>query len=225
MEIVFIDHYDSFSNNLIDWFQGGADVTVSKVAFDDTHSMSKVIQQPRPIILSPGPKSPAEAITSVTLVRLLWGKVPMFGVCLGHQILAYAMGGTIKRSDFPLHGMTKKMIVSDQSGLFSVVPQVFQSAAYHSLTVGETGPHLKTIARCPHGEIQALEGKKTVGIIGVQFHPESFMSDDISSLRDRWIEVARDFDRTSLGEAFAVNQPSLRLGDEKIPFLSPDRSQ
>jgi para-aminobenzoate synthetase component 2 len=206
--IYFVDHFDSFSFNVKAWLESGSvDLEVVRVAADDRTALARVQKSLCPVVLSPGPKSPLDYPLSVSLCRDLAGRVPLLGVCLGHQLLGAAFGWSVAKSAEPFHG-SRKLIraASDGSRLFDAGAS-FQAASYNSLVlagVSSSRPiaasFLRVTAVCEHGDVQAIESISGVLAAGVQFHPESFLSEQQLSeqLRDRWIRYIVDWQREPL---------------------------
>jgi len=173
--LLMIDNYDSFTYNLVQYFgELGADIHVyrnDKILIDDIERLN-----PTRIVISPGPCTPKEAGVSVKVIRHFAGKLPLLGVCLGHQSLAYAFGGEIIRADRLMHGKTS-MINHDGQTIFDGLPNPFEATRYHSLIVNrETLPgDFEISALTDEGEIMGLRHLPT-GAEGVQFHPESILT-------------------------------------------------
>jgi len=173
--LLMIDNYDSFTYNLVQYFgELGADIHVyrnDKISIDDIEGLN-----PARIVISPGPCTPKEAGVSVNVIRHFAGKLPLLGVCLGHQSLAYAFGGEIIRADRLMHGKTS-MINHDGQTIFDGLPNPFEATRYHSLIVNrETLPgDFEISALTDEGEIMGLRHLPT-GAEGVQFHPESILT-------------------------------------------------
>ncbi len=173
--LLMIDNYDSFTYNLVQYFgELGADIHVyrnDKISIDDIEGLN-----PTRIVISPGPCTPKEAGVSVKVIRHFAGKLPLLGVCLGHQSLAYAFGGEIIRADRLMHGKTS-MINHDGQTIFDGLPNPFEATRYHSLIVNrETLPgDFEISALTDEGEIMGLRHLPT-GAEGVQFHPESILT-------------------------------------------------
>ena len=173
--LLMIDNYDSFTYNLVQYFgELGADIHVyrnDKISIDDIERLN-----PTRIVISPGPCTPKEAGVSVKVIRHFAGKLPLLGVCLGHQSLAYAFGGEIIRADRLMHGKTS-MINHDGQTIFDGLPNPFEATRYHSLIVNrETLPgDFEISALTDEGEIMGLRHLPT-GAEGVQFHPESILT-------------------------------------------------
>jgi anthranilate synthase component 2 len=173
---ILIDNYDSFTYNLFHYLgELGARLEVHR---NDKISVDTVMaKHPQGIILSPGPCTPDTAGICLDLIKSAAGKVPIFGVCLGHQAIGQVFGGKVIRAPKPMHGKLSKVHHSGK-GVFRDVPNDFDATRYHSLTVEpETFPsELEITARSEDGVIQGLQ-HKTLPIFGVQFHPESIASE------------------------------------------------
>ena len=173
--LLVIDNYDSFTYNLVQYFgELGEDVRVHR---NDTITPEEIeALRPGRIVISPGPCTPNEAGISVETIRRFGGKVPILGVCLGHQSLAVAYGGEIIRAPRLMHGKTSQ-IKHDGKTIFRSLPNPFEATRYHSLIVNRTNlPDCFEIsAETAEGEIMGLR-HKTLGAEGVQFHPESILT-------------------------------------------------
>ncbi|TKB81932.1 MAG: aminodeoxychorismate/anthranilate synthase component II [Nitrospira sp.] len=173
--LLMIDNYDSFTYNLVQYFgELGEDVRVYRndaIAVDDIVALA-----PQRIVVSPGPCTPKEAGVSVETIRRFAGRLPLLGVCLGHQSLAVAFGGQVVRAGRLMHGKTS-MIRHDGKTLFRNLPNPFEATRYHSLLVDRNSlPEcLEVTAETDEGEIMGLR-HKTLGVEGVQFHPESILT-------------------------------------------------
>lgn len=173
--LLMIDNYDSFTYNLVQYFgELGEDVRVYRndaITVDDIVALS-----PQRIVVSPGPCTPKEAGVSVETIRRFAGRLPLLGVCLGHQSLAVAFGGRVVRAGRLMHGKTS-MIRHDGKTLFRNLPNPFEATRYHSLLVdrGSLPECLEVTAETDEGEIMGLR-HKTLGVEGVQFHPESILT-------------------------------------------------
>ncbi|MDH0493728.1 aminodeoxychorismate/anthranilate synthase component II [Comamonas aquatica] len=180
MKLLMIDNYDSFTYNIVQYLgELGADVTVVR---NDEATLDEVIalvaeQGITRIVISPGPCSPAEAGISVAAIQHFAGKLPVLGVCLGHQSIGAAFGGDIIRAQQQMHGKTS-VITTDQQGVFANLPAQFTVNRYHSLVIDRTTlPECLTItATSEDGEIQGVR-HKTLAVEGVQFHPESILTE------------------------------------------------
>ena len=173
--ILVIDNYDSFTYNLVQYLgELGADVQVirnDKLTTEDIERLS-----PDQLLISPGPCTPREAGISVEAIKQYAGKLPLFGVCLGHQSLACAFGAQIVQADRLMHGKTS-MVHHDGKTIFHGLPNPFEATRYHSLIVNrETLPDdFEVSAETVEGEIMGLRHLPT-GAEGVQFHPESILT-------------------------------------------------
>jgi len=173
--LLIIDNYDSFTYNLVQYLgELGADIRVYRndmVSIPDIDRLA-----PHRLLVSPGPCTPKEAGISVEALRHFAGRLPVLGVCLGHQSLAYAFGGEIIRADRLMHGKTS-MIHHDDKTIFEGLPNPFEATRYHSLIVNrKTLPHeFEISAETVEGEIMGIRHRPT-GAEGVQFHPESILT-------------------------------------------------
>jgi anthranilate synthase/aminodeoxychorismate synthase-like glutamine amidotransferase len=174
--ILLIDNYDSFVHNLARYIRRlGQETLVLRNDAVDPAAIDRL--QPAAIVLSPGPCTPAEAGCSLDVVRHFTGRLPILGVCLGHQAIAAALGGRIVRADEPMHGRTST-IRHDRTGIFSGLPEPLTVGRYHSLVVelASLPPELTVTARTPGGTIMALAHSRWP-VVGVQFHPESILTE------------------------------------------------
>ncbi|MFZ5652394.1 MAG: anthranilate synthase component II [Bacillota bacterium] len=173
--ILMIDNYDSFVYNLVQYLREmGREVAVYRNDSIDLEQVEKL--NPDHIIISPGPCTPDEAGISLGLIRYFAGKIPILGVCLGHQAIGQAFGGSVVRAQRPMHGKTS-VINHDGRGVFSGLPQTFVVGRYHSLVVCPDGlpDCLEVTALTGAGEIMGLRHRR-YHIEGVQFHPESILT-------------------------------------------------
>jgi anthranilate synthase/aminodeoxychorismate synthase-like glutamine amidotransferase len=173
--LLMIDNYDSFTYNLVQYFgELGEDIRVfrnDKITVQEIEKMT-----PRRIVISPGPCTPREAGISVEAIRFFAGKVPLLGVCLGHQSIGAAFGGEIIRAPRLMHGKTS-LIHHDGKNLFAGLPDPFEATRYHSLLIRkESMPDcLEITAWTDQGEIMGVRHREFT-IEGVQFHPESILT-------------------------------------------------
>jgi anthranilate synthase/aminodeoxychorismate synthase-like glutamine amidotransferase len=174
--ILLIDNYDSFVHNLARYFRRLGQTT-QVVRNDQITAAQALALKPEAIVLSPGPCTPAEAGCSLALVRQAAGRVPLLGVCLGHQAIAAAFGGRVVRAGVPVHGQASPILHAGE-GLFAGLPSPLLVGRYHSLVVEEaTLPQeLCVTARLEDGTIMALAHRRW-SIWGVQFHPESILTE------------------------------------------------
>lgn len=188
--ILMIDNYDSFTYNVVQYcLELGADL---KVIRNDELSIEEIKElHPEKIIISPGPATPNEAGITLELIKEFTDKVPIFGICLGHQSIAQAFGGEVIRAKNMMHGKTSQIEVEKDTIIFQDLPKEFRATRYHSLTVNRDNlpSHIipTSYSRNDH-EIMSLEieGKN---IYGVQFHPESIMSEYGHEMLDNFLKL------------------------------------
>lgn len=180
IKLLMVDNYDSFTYNLVQYFgELGAEVEVHRndeITVEEIDAKLKAGQLDR-LVISPGPCSPAEAGISVAAIRYFAGKLPILGVCLGHQSIGAALGGKIVRAQQLMHGKTS-VITTTQEGVFAGLPKQFTVNRYHSLAIERAScpPELQVTAWTEDGEIMGVK-HKTLAIEGVQFHPESILTE------------------------------------------------
>jgi anthranilate synthase/aminodeoxychorismate synthase-like glutamine amidotransferase len=172
--LVVIDNYDSFTYNLVQYFgELGADLRVfrnDQVTVADIDAL-----KPSGIVISPGPGDPLDGGVSNQVIEHFYRRLPILGVCLGHQCMGYVFGGVVKRAPRLMHGKTS-MIYHDGKGLFKGIPNPFEATRYHSLIVEEPLPaDLEVTAFTADGEVMGLRHKRLT-VEGVQFHPESILT-------------------------------------------------
>ncbi len=188
MSLLMLDNYDSFTYNLVQYFgELGENVEVRR---NDQVSVADIVaMKPERICISPGPCSPAEAGISVELIRHFAGKVPLLGVCLGHQAIGAAYGGDIIRARQIMHGKVSD-VTHTGTDVFSGLPSPFVVTRYHSLAVDRnTLPDCLAItAETADGEIMGLR-HKTLPVYGVQFHPESVLSEHGHALLKNFLNI------------------------------------
>jgi anthranilate synthase component 2 len=174
--LLMIDNYDSFTYNLVQYFgELGEDVAVFR---NDEITPDEIIKlEPSFIVISPGPCTPAEAGVSISLIERYCEKIPILGVCLGHQSIGQAFGGKIIHAKQLMHGKTT-LISHNDTGVFHNLPNPFTATRYHSLAIEEKSlpDCLEITARAEDGEIMGVR-HKDLAIQGVQFHPESFLTE------------------------------------------------
>jgi anthranilate synthase component II len=174
--LLMIDNYDSFTFNLVQYLgELGEDVLVKRNDEITTAEIAKL--QPKKIVISPGPCSPNEAGVSLATIKEFAGKVPLLGVCLGHQAIGQAFGGRVIHAKTLMHGKTSQ-ITHTNTGVFAGLPSPYRATRYHSLVIErESCPaDLEITAWTPDGEIMGVK-HKTLAVEGVQFHPESIMTE------------------------------------------------
>jgi len=185
--LLVIDNYDSFTYNLVQYLaELGRQV---KVVRNDEVTVEEIVRiGPEHIVISPGPCTPNEAGVSLAVIEQLAGKIPILGVCLGHQAIGQAFGGKVVRAKEVVHGKTSR-IFHDDKGVFRGLPNPFEATRYHSLIVKrETLPDcLEITAWTEEGEIMGLRHKE-FPVHGVQFHPESILTQDGKRLLENFLK-------------------------------------
>jgi anthranilate synthase component 2 len=189
MKLLMIDNYDSFTYNLVQYFgELGAAIEVFR---NDEITIGQIEAiAPTHLVVSPGPCSPAEAGISVAAIRHFAGKLPVLGVCLGHQSIGAAFGGRIIRAQQLMHGKTS-VIHTTQQGVFAGLPQAYTVNRYHSLAIDRaTLPaELEVTAWTEDGEIMGVR-HRSLQVEGVQFHPESILSEHGHPLLKNFLHTA-----------------------------------
>jgi len=189
MKLLMIDNYDSFTYNLVQYFgELGAQVEVFR---NDEITLEGVAERrPDRLVISPGPCSPAEAGISVAAIRHFAGKLPILGVCLGHQSIGAAFGGTIVRAQQLMHGKTSE-ITTTREGVFSGLPERFTVNRYHSLSIERAScpQELHITAWTDDGEIMGVRHRE-LAIQGVQFHPESILTEHGHAMLRNFLDQA-----------------------------------
>jgi anthranilate synthase component 2 len=186
--ILVIDNFDSFTYNLVQYLgELGARVEVARN--DEIIPEAILERRPSHLLISPGPCSPKEAGVSVDAIRRCAGKVPILGVCLGHQSIGYAFGGEIVRAKHLMHGKVSR-ISHDGKGVFKGLPNPLAATRYHSLAIRRaTLPKcLVVTAETPDGEIMGVR-HRTLPVEGVQFHPESILTESGRALLANFLRV------------------------------------
>ncbi len=179
--ILMIDNYDSFTYNLVQYFgELGANIKVvrnDEITIDEIAALA-----PEKIVISPGPCTPNEAGVSIETIKTFAGKIPLLGVCLGHQSIGQAFGGNVIRAPFVMHGKTSP-VFHNNTGVFKNLKNPFQATRYHSLVIEkETLPDCLEVTAWTQnedgslGEIMGVK-HKTLAVEGVQFHPESILTE------------------------------------------------
>ena len=188
MKLLMIDNYVSFTYNLVQYFgELGAEVLVHR---NDEISLAEIAAlKPSHLVVSPGPCSPAEAGISVAAIQHFAGKLPILGVCLGHQSIGAAFGGRIIRAQQLMHGKTS-LIHTTQQGVFADLPKDFTVNRYHSLAIERSTcpPELEVTAWTEDGEIMGVR-HRSLPIEGVQFHPESILTEHGHALLNNFLKT------------------------------------
>ena len=191
-KLLMIDNYDSFTYNIVQFLgELGAEVEVVR---NDEITLEEigecVASGTTRLVISPGPCSPAEAGVSVEAIRAFAGKLPILGVCLGHQAIGAAFGGKVVRARQLMHGKTS-LITTTQQGVFANLPRQFTVNRYHSLAIDNTDTPecLEVTARTDDGEIMGVR-HRSLPIEGVQFHPESILTEHGHALLKNFLDTA-----------------------------------
>ena len=187
--IVMIDNYDSFTYNIVQYFgKLGAKITVfrnDKITIEEIETL-----KPKALVISPGPCTPKEAGISVEAIKHFAGKIPILGICLGHQSIGYAFGGKIVRAKKLMHGKASNIIHNGKE-LFSGMKNPFSAIRYHSLVIEKSSlpSSLQITAESEDdGEIMGIK-HKTFPIYGVQFHPESILTEDGIKIIENFLKL------------------------------------
>lgn len=186
--LLMIDNYDSFTYNLVQYFgELGQEVQVYRNDEIDLKQVEKL--SPRHIVISPGPCTPNEAGISVPLIHAFAGKIPLLGVCLGHQSIGQAFGGKIVHAKQLMHGKTS-LIHHNSVGVFKDLPNPYTATRYHSLVIEKASlpDCLEITAWTEDGEIMGVR-HKTMAVEGVQFHPESVLTEHGHALLNNFIKA------------------------------------
>ena len=175
MATLVLDNYDSFTFNLVQYLgELGADpVVMRNDAMGPEAARDRL--DPDRLVVSPGPGRPEDAGLSVDYIRLFGGRIPVLGVCLGHQAIVVAYGGEVGRAPEPRHGKTSE-ITHDGAGVFAGLPNPFTATRYHSLAARTLPDDLEVTARSEDGVVQGVR-HRSLPVFGVQFHPESIMTE------------------------------------------------
>jgi len=188
IKLLMVDNYDSFTYNIVQYFgELGADIEVFR---NDEISLEGIAERrPDRLVISPGPCSPAEAGISVAAIQHFAGKLPILGVCLGHQSIGAALGGKIVRAQELMHGKTS-VIQTTQQGVFRNLPEKFTVNRYHSLAIERAScpVDLEVTAWTDDGEIMGVR-HKSLAIEGVQFHPESILTEHGHAMLKNFLEA------------------------------------
>ena len=191
--LLMIDNYDSFTFNLVQYFaELGEDVRVLRNDEIDVAGIGAM--RPDKLVLSPGPCSPAEAGICVAAIRHFTGKLPILGVCLGHQSIGAALGGKVIRAQVQMHGKTS-VIATDARGVFTALPKKFTVIRYHSLAIERDSlpAELLVTATSEDGEIMGVRHRELAGtatpLEGVQFHPESILTEHGHAMLKNFLEL------------------------------------
>jgi para-aminobenzoate synthetase component 2 len=186
--ILVIDNYDSFTYNLVQYLgELGAEVQVFRNDAISVDDMRKL--KPERLLISPGPGVPDGAGATLDAIRAFAGKIPILGVCLGHQAIGQAFGGQVVRAPYLMHGKTSE-ICHDSATIFQGLPYRFRATRYHSLIVDKAGlpDELEVSATTPDGVVMGLRHRR-FPVEGVQFHPESVMTEHGKALLKNFLRL------------------------------------
>ena len=188
--LLMIDNYDSFTYNLVQYF-GELGEDVRTVRNDEITLAEIEALKPDRICISPGPKAPAQAGISVAILQHFAGKLPILGVCLGHQAIGQAFGGKVIRNDRIVHGKASP-VLHRGDGIYAGLPSPFEAGRYHSLVVERASlPRVLAVTSWTReGEIMGLRHRK-LDVEGVQFHPESVLTGQGKALLGNWLDRVR----------------------------------
>ncbi len=191
--LLMIDNYDSFTFNLVQYFaELGEDVRVLRNDEIDVAGIAAL--RPSKLVLSPGPCSPAEAGVCIEAIQAFIGKMPILGVCLGHQAIGAALGGKVVRAKTQMHGKTD-VLSTDERGVYTALPKQFTVIRYHSLVIErESLPAaLDVTSTSQDGEIMGVRHRELAGtqtpLEGVQFHPESILTEHGHAMLKNFLEL------------------------------------
>lgn len=187
--ILLVDNYDSFVYNLYQLI-GSINPKIKVIRNDELNIEQIKKLNPSHIVLSPGPGKPSEAGICSEIVKAFQGKIPILGICLGHQVIAEVFGSIVSYAKEVVHGKAFKLKIIENSLLFKGINKEFMGARYHSLAIKrETlGKDLKIISTTDDGEIMAIEHRR-YPIYGLQFHPESILSDNGKKLIQNFLDI------------------------------------
>jgi anthranilate synthase/aminodeoxychorismate synthase-like glutamine amidotransferase len=188
--VLMLDNYDSFTYNLVQYL-GELDVEVQVFRNDEISLDAVEALRPSHIVISPGPCTPNEAGITLALIERMSGKVPILGVCLGHQAIGQVFGGKVVRARQVMHGKVSR-ISHDEQGVFAGIPQDFTATRYHSLVVARDmlPGDLVVTAQADDGEIMGLRHRR-LPVEGVQFHPEALLTEHGHKMLQNFIAGGR----------------------------------
>ena len=209
--ILIIDNYDSFTWNLVQ-LTGQIDPDIRVIRNDELTLDQIEALHPSHMILSPGPGRPEDAGVTMEAVTRFAGQIPILGVCLGHQAICTAYGGTVTHAPRLMHGKASQVEKTGDSVLLGDMPAVFQAGRYHSLAAEESSlpSCLRVTARSQDGQVMAVE-HETLPVFGVQFHPESILTPQGQRILDRFLATANP------GKAPAARRQAASASEEGRP--------
>jgi len=188
LRVLVVDNYDSFTYNIVQYLRAlGAEC---EVRLNDKTTVAEIeAQAPDGVLLSPGPGTPDDAGITLAVIRELSGKIPLLGVCLGHQAIGQSFGGKVVRAERLMHGKTS-LVEHDAEGVFRALPSPFAATRYHSLILDPASlpPCLKVSARTTEQEIMGVR-HRDLPVEGLQFHPESILTQHGLELMENWLHT------------------------------------
>lgn len=193
MKIYFLDHYDSFSYNVINWLKSSTcfNLDIIHIPYDNYNMISKCLEYPYPLVISPGPKSPLDIPLTINLIKNFLGKVPILGICLGHQALCYSQGANIIPSKYAWHGTQKIVKILNKNLLFNNMLNKIKVGTYNSLVVSRNflPTNIKILAQDLNRQIEAVKiiTHSKWDAYGIQFHPDSFLTLCSDQIAINWL--------------------------------------
>lgn len=193
--ILMIDNYDSFTYNLARYFKElGEEV---KVVANDQITLGEIeLLKPKAIVLSPGPKRPEDAKVCIDVVTELSGKIPIIGICLGHQVIGMVSGLKVGCGAQPIHGKVSVVEHHSQDKILTGIPNRFNATRYHSLTV--QGENDKVSILATSGGVNMIMGQVGLPTYGIQYHPESFLTEYGYQILSNFLQIAKEFNAQNL---------------------------
>ncbi len=189
MRLLLLDNYDSFTYNLYDYLlQAGCKVAVKRN--DEIKAIDINLLEPDGIVLSPGPRTPKEAGCLMEVIEEFHDKLPMLGICLGHQAIGEFFGATLQKGIKPVHGKTALVYHHGDHELLSGLPTPFEAMRYHSLVLADLPEVLLPMAHTEDKELMLMR-HQSLPLYGVQFHPESILTPDGFQLIKNWVSLAK----------------------------------
>lgn len=189
--ILMIDNYDSFTYNLVRYFQQ-LDEEITVVCNDQITVKQIIKLKPKAIVLSPGPKRPEDAKICIDIVRELSGKIPILGICLGHQVIGMVNNLDVKCGQFPIHGKVSTIFHKSNDNIFNSIPNEYQATRYHSLVVLGENEKIEVLAKSSDG-VNMIIREKNKPTYGIQYHPESFLTQHGYQILSNFLKISEEF--------------------------------